>query len=714
MIFNNKPEIGLLADENDLETLSETVFGAARNNFASAEIFACANESNAAPLVLTGTDAVVVGAKIESATDSLRVAKMLRELKTHRDKDRHRALLGVILWGSRASEFQALTQYKNVFVAASPAEEKHLQNRFRLSLDAVLPFVQSCAPLTRYEILAQFINQQNAGQQTASVSHEIIAVAVQNELNQANERAQELENRITALNQEIFERQGKFEELTVSEQKLRSDYAELVAHLRASCSETIAELTGRSDEIRSLRKELERTHENFGMAVESLRANATHTANGESVAHFREQLDEGNQQAWTTLLKVDQKRFEVLTSQLTASEIARQTLAAEVDILRTALADAAAEKEILIGQNTEIQNLQSRISELEFDLRDVTQERGAMLAQIENIETEREIDKSGWLKMQSENAELQTQLEALKQQLDAAAAHKDETSRDSELREDAARDEIQQLRQQVSTFEIEKEDLLNEMIRLEGQIDKLTAETAVTSRRASEEIYSLTSALQDFRDASENAAKQKNALPAAVQQIPETAASRDDEATQTARPLAFGVLSKDHLATMTFAKIPFDLLHEDSEPAETVEIEKLLREVGQSVAPLLKGKDVKIDYEINPRTKFITSQGNKLRQIIFNLLANSIAATEKGLIIIQTDQLADGTFSLSIVDSGCGIQPENLETIFQSDPDKAESECSLPATQKMVKSLGGEICARSWIELGSLFVIRLPGSVTAI
>ncbi len=126
-------------------------------------------------------------------------------------------------------------------------------------------------------------------------------------------------------------------------------------------------------------------------------------------------------------------------------------------------------------------------------------------------------------------------------------------------------------------------------------------------------------------------------------------------------------------------------------------------------------KNLQLIFSISPHIpQYVKTDLVKLRQILTNLLENSIKFTQQGKINLKVSAKPN-TLYLEIEDTGCGIAPSELDTIFDafvktkhcSDRNKGTG-LGLAITQQFVHLLGGEISVSSVLNQGSIFKIQLP------
>lgn len=103
----------------------------------------------------------------------------------------------------------------------------------------------------------------------------------------------------------------------------------------------------------------------------------------------------------------------------------------------------------------------------------------------------------------------------------------------------------------------------------------------------------------------------------------------------------------------------------------------------------------------------------RIRQILFNLLGNAVKFTDAGTITVQAS-FADGTFSLGVTDTGCGIAEENQENLMtpyvqiHGSGRTGGTGLGLAISKQLAARMGGDLKLRSEFGKGSTFTLELP------
>ncbi len=109
------------------------------------------------------------------------------------------------------------------------------------------------------------------------------------------------------------------------------------------------------------------------------------------------------------------------------------------------------------------------------------------------------------------------------------------------------------------------------------------------------------------------------------------------------------------------------------------------------------------------------SDALRLRQVLLNLLSNSVKFTDSGSVTLEASQKSDH-LCFRISDTGIGITPDQLDKIFnpfeQGDNTMSRrfggTGLGLAITEHIVRLLGGTITVTSTPDVGSCFEVSLP------
>ena len=123
-----------------------------------------------------------------------------------------------------------------------------------------------------------------------------------------------------------------------------------------------------------------------------------------------------------------------------------------------------------------------------------------------------------------------------------------------------------------------------------------------------------------------------------------------------------------------------------------------------------------LDLQVDPDLDVIRSDRRKIRQIVTNLVTNAINYCRKPstAVILAFRSLDRSSWQIAVEDSGIGIAPEHLDSIFDEFKRVSPSEdikgagLGLAITKRLVEELKGAIEVCSEVGQGSRFVVTLP------
>jgi two-component system, OmpR family, sensor kinase len=149
----------------------------------------------------------------------------------------------------------------------------------------------------------------------------------------------------------------------------------------------------------------------------------------------------------------------------------------------------------------------------------------------------------------------------------------------------------------------------------------------------------------------------------------------------------------------------FTVMHEE------VDMEGLLRHAHETFADEARRRSIDYRVEVNARPVII-SDGDRLLQIVGNLLSNAFRATPDGGEIVLGMAQDNGTITVSVEDSGPGIPKEKRERLFRPFVSEAAGGTGLGLTiaQELSGALGGQIALRSEPGHGARFELLLPAA----
>ncbi len=150
---------------------------------------------------------------------------------------------------------------------------------------------------------------------------------------------------------------------------------------------------------------------------------------------------------------------------------------------------------------------------------------------------------------------------------------------------------------------------------------------------------------------------------------------------------------------------------------EPVDLSHVIRSAVETVRPATEAKDIRVDVHIGILTGMVSGDPDRLQQVVWNLLSNSVKFTPNfGRIIVELKE-SSGHAELRVSDTGIGIEPEFLPHIFekfrQANTSRTRTHgglgLGLAIVRHLVESHGGTVHAESpGDEQGTTFIVRLP------
>lgn len=158
---------------------------------------------------------------------------------------------------------------------------------------------------------------------------------------------------------------------------------------------------------------------------------------------------------------------------------------------------------------------------------------------------------------------------------------------------------------------------------------------------------------------------------------------------------------------LSISKIEAGRLSLDPRPFDFPE---LLSSVAAMMRVRAEGKGLAVVYEFDPGLpRGVLGDDGKLRQVLVNLLGNAVKFTERGRIHLKAGWAA-GRAAFRVEDTGAGMTPEELSTLFepfvQTESGREAREgtgLGLAISRQIVRMMGGDLRVESTKGIGTAF-----------
>lgn len=174
---------------------------------------------------------------------------------------------------------------------------------------------------------------------------------------------------------------------------------------------------------------------------------------------------------------------------------------------------------------------------------------------------------------------------------------------------------------------------------------------------------------------------------------------------------------------LDFSKIEAGKIHLERSPFDLMET---LQDVVDSLSPMALSKGIDFDVTASfPLPRHVVGDSLRLKQVLFNLAGNAVKFTQKGKISLnlrlERSDVARSHVFFEVEDTGVGIPPERIETIFepftQADDSTARrfggTGLGIAIARQLVELMGGELGVTSEPDQGSCFYFTIPLLINA-
>lgn len=176
-------------------------------------------------------------------------------------------------------------------------------------------------------------------------------------------------------------------------------------------------------------------------------------------------------------------------------------------------------------------------------------------------------------------------------------------------------------------------------------------------------------------------------------------------------------LSAHHLKELIEEILAFSRMEAGRETVQITDTDvgELLAEVESIIEPLAQERPLDFRIEGPDEPLSIKTDPHKVRQVLLNLLGNSLKFTESGSVSL-TVEVDDDWVRFPVSDTGVGIAQENFDKIFEPfwQADSGHTRAvggtglGLGVSKRFAELLGGKLSVESEPGRGSTFTLSLP------
>ena len=150
-----------------------------------------------------------------------------------------------------------------------------------------------------------------------------------------------------------------------------------------------------------------------------------------------------------------------------------------------------------------------------------------------------------------------------------------------------------------------------------------------------------------------------------------------------------------------------------------VSVAAVVTKAAETVEPHARRKDVAIQTAVEDGLPLVQGDEGSLVEAVVNLLGNAVKFSRLGEPVRVEAACHEGTVSISVIDTGVGIPPDELPSVIRGlaaskaglDAERG-SGLGLGITRRIIEAHNGSITVESDLGKGSTFTIHLPSAST--
>ena len=153
---------------------------------------------------------------------------------------------------------------------------------------------------------------------------------------------------------------------------------------------------------------------------------------------------------------------------------------------------------------------------------------------------------------------------------------------------------------------------------------------------------------------------------------------------------------------------------------EVFTVAEVVESVSSTIKPLINKNNNRLEVDLDNDAGVMRGDALKVRQILYNLLANACKFTRNGHIVLEVSRSQSGGqdwLLFRVEDNGIGIANDQLKTLFSpytqasSQRNYGGTGLGLSISKRFCELMGGNISVVSEFNLGRSFLVQIPAEL---
>jgi len=146
--------------------------------------------------------------------------------------------------------------------------------------------------------------------------------------------------------------------------------------------------------------------------------------------------------------------------------------------------------------------------------------------------------------------------------------------------------------------------------------------------------------------------------------------------------------------------------------ARNMNVSQYLAEAADMYTELARKQGVEVSFQAPPKDSFVFGDPDRLKQVFINIIDNAVKYTEKGGLVLVTQNEEEGCVKIVVKDTGVGIPAQDIDRVkekfFKSNKTVRGSGIGLAVADEIIKQHNGLLFLESSEGVGTTVTVVLP------